>query len=260
MPTPLSICIENCYPPHESLRYLRCCAITGVDPGLIVSTGGEILWQTEADRFCEIWVSSDEKLICFRPIGAPPGARIHRAGREVILEENKPVVVIDGDYLLLPDFCYRLHVHGPAPEVTAPGYLDFEEPASSTLARFAAAGIVVLGTLSAAGCGKPPEDKKTQAPPVEVRDTPPAVEPIMQPPPPPMEAMPPPVEVRDEPPKVAPDVEPPPPPPPPPPMDEKPAVESMQTGEMKPPAEMKPPIEIRTHPPKAIAPRKDPLE
>ncbi|MBU1511012.1 hypothetical protein KKD52_11670, partial [Myxococcota bacterium] len=191
MPTPLSICIENCYPPHESLRYLRCCAITGVDPGLIVSTGGEILWQTEADRFCEIWVSSDEKLICFRPIGAPPGARIHRAGREVILEENKPVVVIDGDYLLLPDFCYRLHVHGPAPEVTAPGYLDFEEPTSSTLARFAAAGIVVFGTLSAAGCGKPPEDKKNQAPPVEVRDTPPAVEPIMQPPPPPMEAMPP---------------------------------------------------------------------
>jgi hypothetical protein len=228
-----------------------------------VSTDGEVLWRTEAQRYCEIWVSADEKLICFRPIGAPAGARIHRAGREVTLEENKPVVVIDGDYLLLPSMCYRLHVHGPAQTVTAPGYLDFEEPASSTLARFAAAGIVVLGTLSAAGCAKPPAEKKADAPPVEVRDTPGMIDPSSaRPLPPSEETMPPPVEVRDEPPKVAPSMDPPPEPPPPPPvMDEQPPVDDMKTAEMKPPGEMKPPIEIRTHPPKAIAPRtENPLE
>ncbi len=241
MPKPLAICIENCYPPHESLRYLRCTAITGVDPGLAITPAGEVVWKGEGPVLCELWVSSDEKLICFRPPGAPAGARVHRAGREVALEENKPVVVIDGDYLLLSGHCYRLHVHGQAPAVTEPRYLDFEEPASSTWARLAAAGALVLGTVAAPACSRPPaEDTKT----IEVRDQPPAVE---QTPEPPLEESmpPPPMEVRDEPPKVAPEPPPPPPPPPPPKAD---AGVPDDGKDMK-----KAPIEVRPVPP-AVAP------
>lgn len=238
MPKPLAICIENCYPPHEGLRYLRCTAITGVDPGLAVTPAGEVVWKGEGPVLCEIWVSSDEKLICFRPPSATAGARVHRAGREVVLEENKPVVVIDGDYLLLPGRCYRLHVHGQAPAVTEPRYLDFEEPASSTWARLAAAGVLVLGTVAVPACGRPSGDETQR---VEVRDQPPSVEPVMEPP---MEEPPPPMEVRDEPPKIAkPDPEPPAPPPLPP--------EKTDAGVPDQGSDMKKtkPIEVRPVPP-----------
>jgi hypothetical protein len=256
------LCIENCYPTHENLRFLRCCAIGGRQPGLIVGTDGRVLWRSDAERYCELWVSADEQLICFRPPGAPAGARVHRAGREVALEEGKPVVVMDGDHLLLPGLCYRLHVHGRAGVIAEPGYLDFEEPAASTLARFAAAGVLALGTLSAAACGKPPADeakREQPAPPVEVRTTPPDAPPPMEPtsvkapdvtpaavPPDPV----PPIEVRVEPPQVPRPVDP--PPPPPEATDAmKPAPDAMKpvTGTMKPP------IEVRVRPPSPPPPR-----
>jgi len=247
MPRPLAICIEDCYPKHESLRYLRCCAITGVDPGPAVTPDGAVVWKGEGSRLCEIWVSSDEKLICFRPPGAPAGARIHRAGREVTLEENKPVVVITGDYLLLPHHCYRIHVHGEAASVTEPRYLDFEEPASHTWSRLAVAGALALGTLVVPACSRPPGEETR---PVEVRDSPPSVEPT--PDPPPMEeAMPPvpvPMEVRDSPPKVSIQMDPEPPPPPPP---EKSDAGVPDEGlDMKNPH----PIEVRPVPPSVAPP------
>jgi len=265
----IALCIENCYPPHESLRHLRCCALVGRQPGLIVATDGRILWQTDAPRFCELWVSGDDKLICFRPPGAAASARVHRAGREVALEEGKPVVVMDGDYLLLPGLCYRLHVHGPTTDAAEPSYFGHEEPAGSTLARFAAAGVLALGTLSAAACGKPPaEEKDRTIEPLEVRTRPPDVSPPQNykpgmtedatpapPAPPPTDAMAgdptsgdpqPPIEVRVAPPQVPRPVEPTPPPMPPP-------------DAMKPTTDaMKPPIEVRVVPPSAPAPRVDP--
>ncbi len=277
---PIALCIENCYPTHESLRHLRCCALVGRQPGLIVATDGQVLWQTDVPRFCELWVSGDHKLICFRPTGAPGGARVHRAGREVALEEGKPVVVMDGDYLLLPGLCYRLHVHGPTGGATEPSYFGHEEPAGSTLARFAAAGVIAIGTLSAAACGKPPaEEKGRTIEPVEVRTRPPDVSPPQNynpgmtgdatptitgdatpttpstPTPPTTDAMAddpapggpqPPIEVRVEPPQVPRPVEPTPPPMPPP-------------DTMKPATDgMKPPIEVRVRPPSPPAPRIDP--
>ncbi len=261
MPHPIALCIENCYPPHENLRFLRCCAIGGRQPGLIVATDGRVLWKTDVERYCELWVSGDDKLICFRPEGSPAGARVHRAGREVALEEGKPVVVMDGDHLLLPGLCYRLHVHGPAGVIAEPGYLDFEEPAASTLARFAAAGVLALGSLSVAACDKPPADEKSQtAPPVEVRTAPPDAPILKNPPPaPPMDATPlatppdpmPPIEVRVEPPQVPRPVDPPPPPPPPDMTGDMPAPDAMKPV----PGTMKPPIEVRVRPPAPPPPR-----
>ncbi|PKN24261.1 MAG: hypothetical protein CVU65_12310 [Deltaproteobacteria bacterium HGW-Deltaproteobacteria-22] len=247
MPRPLAICIENCYPPHESLRYLRCCAITGVDPGLAVTPGGEVVWKSDGPSLCEIWVSSDEKLICFRPPGAPAGARIHRAGREVTLEENKPVVVISGDYLLLPGHCYRIHVHGEASEVTGPRFLDFEEPASSTWARFAVAGALVLGTVVVPACSRPPAEGTK---PVEVRAEPPSVEPVRkgEPESPPPDDL----EELDEPSEVMTPKDPGPPAKPVPPSDKSDA--GVPPGEDGNNA-MKP-IEVRPVPPSVPAPRK----
>ncbi len=250
MPRPLAICIEDCYPQHESLRYLRCTAITGADPGLAVTPEGEVTWKGEGPRLCEIWVSADDKLICFRPPGSPAGARVHRAGREVTLEENKPVVVISGDYLLLPHHCYRIHVHGDAPAVTEPRYLDFEEPASSTWSRFAVAGMLALGTFVVPACSRPSSEGTK---PVEVRDEPPSV---AVPDPPPMEEamppVPPPMEVRDEPPKVMIKNDPAPPPPPPP--------EKTDAGVSDEGTDMKQgkPIEVRPVPPSVAAPMVQP--
>ncbi len=261
MPEPIAICIENCHPVHESLRYLRCTAISGADTGLVVSTSGEVLWKSDEPGYCRIWVSSDERLICFRPPGFPAGAKIHRAGREVELEEGKPVVVIDGDFLLLPDLCYRIHVHGQTKSVHEPGFLDFEEPSSSTLARYAAAGIIALGSLSAIACARPPSENK-KSPPVEVRDEPPAVEPDREwnndagkkeeekktePE----------IEVRVQPPVVFPrpdEAEKPEPPkkPDPPKKDDKEDSAQEAGSENKPPP--KPPIEVRVRPPAPVPP------
>ncbi len=260
MPEPIAICIENCHPVHESLRYLRCTAIAGAHPGLVVSTTGEVHWKVDEPGYCRIWVSGDEKLICCRDPGSPPGARIHRAGRAVELEVKKPVVVIDGDYLLLPGMCYRIHVHGQTGSVHEPGFLDFEEPVPSTLARFAAAGIIAMGALSVGACSRPPGENKA-SPPVEVRDQPPA-----QPIPDPGYKPDPPVEVRDHPPEVAPDPEPQPPPDQPVPAPPETKVPSGEGKDSSSGTEnsgsadfgMKPGIEVRVSPPKVAPPMRQP--
>ena len=175
MPTPIALCLEDCHPAHETERYLRCCAVSGRQQGLVIALDGRVLWKTEARRLCEVWVSVDEKLICYRPPGAPAGARVHRQGREVALEEGKPVVVIDQDLLLLPDRRYRIHVHGPASVVSEPVQVHLEPPTSSPLVRIAAAGAVAIGALSGAACEKKAAEEEAHVVPMEVRENPPMI-------------------------------------------------------------------------------------
>ncbi|MBU1244153.1 hypothetical protein KJ612_13195, partial [Myxococcota bacterium] len=114
MPEPIAICIENCYPLHESLRYLRCVAISGAEKKLSFLPGGEVEWQQEEPGHGQIWVSADERLIFHRPAGAVGFAQVHRGGRSVDVPEGKPVVLLDQDYIVVPGFCFRVHIHGPA--------------------------------------------------------------------------------------------------------------------------------------------------
>ncbi len=203
MPQPIAICIENCYPPHESLRYLRCVAVHGLGRGLSILPGGEVAWNSEAPSQAQIWVSGDGRLIFFRPEGAPDWAQVHRGGRSVDVPDGKPVVLLDGDYLVVPGFCFRLHVHGPAGVLHEPAYLDHAEPAGQTRSRLAAAGAIAmsafLGSQAACTTEKPvnerpgPGDVREPAPP---QPRPPVTEPDRKPDTPP-------VEIRNNPPGVS---------------------------------------------------------
>lgn len=220
MPTPLALCLEDLDAPLRSQRYLRCVALVGRQPGLRLAASGHVLWQCDAGAACEIWVSADDRLIVYRPADAPPVV-LRRAGRCLELPAGKPVVALDQDSLELGERRLRLHVHGRAPQVTAPSPLP--ERGRSSAARVAA--VVAVGAV-VAGCERP----------MEIRDQPPSVEPEPVPtvpiepeqgattttatattataesgpfaaPPPsaePLPESPPPIEVREDPPDMAP--------------------------------------------------------
>ncbi len=178
----IAICIENCNPPHEGMRYLQCTALQGRKPGLAVAPDGEVTWQ-DASRgeLFQLWVSMDHQLIAYRPEKAPGGTRVHRAGREVELPEGKPVVLLSGDYLLFGSHCYRVHIHGDAQAPMAPRFLGEDAPAStSAWARIAVTGALVLGATMGA-CNQP-SSCDSGKPPVEIRDKPPAPPRPMDPP------------------------------------------------------------------------------
>jgi len=167
----LSICIENRHPEHEGTRYLRCCVLYGLAPGLAIAPDGTIAWKTGAPVACRLFVSMDQRLICLREAGAPGSVIVLRDGRSTTAPEGKPVVLLDQDDLLVGAASLRLHVHGWTRQELAPSYVPVESPAAGKLSRVAAAGVVAaLGLTSITGCWSKPETKK----PVEVRDQPPA--------------------------------------------------------------------------------------
>ena len=214
MPKPLAICIEDL--DATSRPYLQCVAVAGADAGLIIDPGGEVQWQTSEPGACELWVSLDQRLILFRPPGAPgEPVLLRRGGRSLELPEGKPVVLLDQDRVDVGPRRLRVHVHGEAPAVHPPNLLPAQEPSSlGRAARTAAAALALGVAVGAAGC-------KTS---VEVRDSPPKVAPTepVKPKPDmkvpdtrpaspdtrPIKVPPEPIEVRVSPPKVAPPVEP----------------------------------------------------
>ncbi len=147
----IAICLEDCYPDHESLRFLQCTALKG--SGLFVGEGGIIGTDDGQPAYCQLRVTGDDRLACLATAGMRAGARVHRGGRFVDLEPGKPVILCDGDFLAVPGRCYQLHVHGEAPSAAEPAFLHAREPASSTLSRFAAAGLIAVTSLTGAlGC------------------------------------------------------------------------------------------------------------
>ncbi len=152
MPQPIAICLEDCYPGHESLRFLQCVAGSGPDFRLLLAADGRVLWREEGAAWCRVFVTGDERLGVIRDADMPAGARVSRSRRQVDLEVGKPVILIDGDYLAHPGKCYRVHLHGPAARGAEPTYLKSDEPARHTLARLAAAGVIAMTALTGAGC------------------------------------------------------------------------------------------------------------
>lgn len=261
----IALCIEDCHPAKESLRYLRCCALTGLQPGLALSAEGIVEWRADVPAVLRLVVSLDEKLVCYREPAAPGGTRVHRGGRFVDVEEQKPVVLIDGDEITVGARRLKLHVHGFVAAAHDPEF--YVVPASTgtgSLARAAGvAGVAMAGLMAATGCDKPPAEKPAEPTPIELRDHPPVpVEPPMEPPPEPMaEPLPPmpPIDVRDHPPIAMPDTEltPPPPkepmlPPPMPPPPKEPVMEPVMEPVDKPP-----PLEMRPMPPVKPFPMRD---
>jgi len=258
----IALCIEDCHPASESLRYLRCCALTGLQPGLALSAGGVVAWKGEDPASLRLVVSSDEKLVCYQEpgtAGAPPSGgaslvmQVHRGGRFVDVEEGRPIVLLDGDEITLGDRRLKLHVHGFVADSHDPEFYVAPETSSHAgLARAAGvAGVAMAGLMAMSGCDKAPPDKPVE-PPIDVRDRPPVpapppMEPEMKPEPPM-----PPIDVRDQPPIAPPPLKeiqiPDMPSPPPPPME--PVVEPA----MEP---VNPPIEMRPMPPVKPIPMRD---
>jgi hypothetical protein len=147
MPKPMSVCLEQLDRGDD--RFLRCVAVPGRGPGLRLDAAGAVRWR-EGEACCELWVSTDERLILFRPTGGPP-ASVTRAGRSVDAPEEKPVVLLGGDEIRLGGRAFRVHLHGPTQVLAAP---EAFQPRVEHGRLRAAAAAVALGTaVAAAGCG-----------------------------------------------------------------------------------------------------------
>ena len=166
---PQAICIEDLTASAEAARYLRCVALVGRQPGLRLDETGKVAWQSAAPVAGELWVSQDERLILYRPEGAPP-LTLHRAGRSLAVPYGKPVVVIDQDQVEVNTRQLRIHLHGEARVVAAPTPVPVPVQAHplKKLGQAAAAAAIVGAALAAGGCVTP------VIPTIEVREQPPA--------------------------------------------------------------------------------------
>ena len=206
MPKPLSICLEDLGAVEEGVRYTRCVALPGGQPGLGIDRQGRILWQAGEPVACELWISADDKLILRRRDGAPE-AEVRRAGRSTSVPVGKPVVLLDQDEVHVEGHGVRIHVHGEAQAIHPP------TPLKERLVR--AAGIAAAVALTMTPAAAPADEK------VEVRERPPemvampkpdagngkpdAGKPAPKPPPPqpkasPEAGTPSPLEIREKPP------------------------------------------------------------
>ena len=164
---PLAICIEAISEKAKATRFTRCVALPGRQPGLKLDASGNILWRTDqaaGTGAAELWVSKDNRLILFRPEGAPP-VTVHRAGRSLNVPYSKPVVLVNLDQIALNNRQLRIHLHGETANITAPTPLT---TASETrvrkpklLAQGAALAAIIGALAVSGGC-------------VEVRENPPA--------------------------------------------------------------------------------------
>ncbi len=136
--TPIALCLEKLGASPDE-RYTRCTARSGRLAGLAIGIDGAILWCVPRPVACELWVSRDQRLMALRPEGAAPVA-IVRAGREVAIPEEKPVVLRHLDELLFDGVRYRVHVHGTTTEVHPPRRI-LTLPRVITLAAAMATGI-----------------------------------------------------------------------------------------------------------------------
>jgi hypothetical protein len=251
MPIPIAVCIEDFSTDLEKPGFVSCVAVSGREPGLRLDSGGTVLWKSDEGVACELWVSADERLILFRPEGAPP-VTVRRAGRSLDVPFGKPVVVIDQDEVDVGGRNLRLHVHGQTGSIHEPEEIVPRKSRLGGIGRVAAA--VALGTALTTGalievrCSPPeieePEEEgkgggSTQdeeaKPPIDVRDQPPLVAPDQVPKPPPK----PPIDVREKSPQL----------PEEPPDKGENEDKTGQTQQTNPP-----PIDVRDTPPKP-APR-----
>jgi hypothetical protein len=166
MSKPLEICIEDLHAKALGEQYLKCVALPGSQPGLRVDRRGQVLWKSEHEVACELWVSGDDQLILRRPSGAEP-VRVSRAGRSLDVPFDKPVVLLDRDDVQVGGRALRVHFHGFTEAIRPPSFLS-----ESVVARMrqaaAAAAIATLG--AGAACVTGGEQGRGTTPPAYVAE------------------------------------------------------------------------------------------
>jgi hypothetical protein len=166
MSKPLEICIEDLHAKALGEQYLKCVALPGSQPGLRVDRRGQVLWKSDHEVACELWVSGDDQLILRRPSGAEP-VRVSRAGRSLDVPFDKPVVLLDRDDVQVGGRALRVHFHGFTEAIRPPAFLS-----ESVVARMrqaaAAAAIATLG--AGAACVTGGEQGRGATPPAYVAE------------------------------------------------------------------------------------------
>lgn len=146
MPEPISLCLENLDDPPEQMRFIRCVALAGGEPGLGIDARGRPLWRgrSPAELACELWVSMDDQLILWRRPAAPP-VTVRRAQRSLAAPAERPIVLLDQDELELAGVHLRVHVHGVAEEIHPPEPFIPRSVGAAALAAAMALGSVAAG-------------------------------------------------------------------------------------------------------------------
>ena len=189
---PIELCLESLDPAEDERPYVRCVALAGGTQGLGLTAVGGIVWCRNESASLLIWVSADNRLMLLRS-DEMHRARLTRAERFLELPANKPVVALHGDVIEIEGRSFRVHVHGVAGTVAPPVRLTLRRAqkwvAGAALAAASLAGCrtnapIVDPPVEPAGNGfaQPPPDGATggqpatspSAPPIEVREQPPA--------------------------------------------------------------------------------------
>lgn len=177
MPKPLAICIEDLDAESRTEKYVRCVALVGRQPGLRLDEAGQVVWRSEEDTACELWVSADGRLALYRQEGMGR-VTLHRAGRSLDVPCAKPVIVVDQDRVDVGARRLRIHVHGEAPAVAAPSPLASRQRPFGRLAQAMTAAAMIGAAAAAGGCA---DVDIWATPTIEVIDYPPVVEPTPDP-------------------------------------------------------------------------------
>lgn len=170
----LALCIEDLDADNPNERYVQCVAVPGRAPGLRLDPRGQPLWRVEQGAVCELWRSADGRLVLWKLEGTEPIV-VTRARRSVEVPVGKPVMLLDKDGIDIGGRHLRVHLHGTTVQEHAPRPLVTGRP--RPVFRTAASAVVLGATLVATTAGSAQE-----APPIEVREHPPA--PLPPPPPP----------------------------------------------------------------------------
>jgi hypothetical protein len=154
MSAPCSLCLEDLTVDDLDRRFLRCVALPGRQPGLRLHTDGSVGWQTSQDIACELMVSMDQRLLLFRPRGAPD-VQVRRGGRVLNAPCDKPVILLDADEVWVAGRRLRVHIHGETTQVVPPSFLARALSGSRSAAAMMALGATVLACDSPSFDGRP---------------------------------------------------------------------------------------------------------
>ena len=168
MAKPIALCIERlCMESRgatDNERYVRCTARVGRKAGLALGLDGSIRWQDTGPVACEVWVSADQRLIAFRPEGAP-AVRLERAQRFLSLPPERPVVLLHQDELVLAGLRFRLHVHGTTDRVHPPTPLRVGRAAAAAALMTLSAGAAQCASQQPREAPRPAVDTTVSVPP-----------------------------------------------------------------------------------------------
>lgn len=118
----IALCIEDLGEGADARRFVSCVALPRGNPGLGLDASGRATWADPGPGTAAwLFVREDGRLALRLAVGAG-GARILRAGRELVVPEGSgsDAILLDGDVLAFGGRKIGLHVHGPAQAAHAP--------------------------------------------------------------------------------------------------------------------------------------------